>query len=320
MKLYQTRTLKLFIFVVAIVATDKLIGSILRKLYFTQKSEQKYALTYSLKYCKADILIFGSSQAQHNYISRVIGDSMKMSCYNAGQDGGHSILLQYAQIKIITKRYSPKIIILEFHPDKIVHFDRDYDRLSILLPYYKDYPEIRSLILQRSPFERLKLLSTIYPFNSNIIDIIRFNRVRHGMHKRDDVDGYIPLHEVMNSDMLKTKTAKLVQSNPVVDTNMVNALKNIIRICKEKSISLFIVSSPIYQQIYEKQGLPSSPAMLSLNIIHSESVIYFDYTYDSSIVRHMEFFKDKVHLNDSGAKVFSNKLIIAMKKTLLKSK
>ena len=59
---------------------------------------ENFGDNHALKDCKADILIFGASQAQHNYNPRIIRDSLRMSCFNAGQDGGHSILLQFAQI------------------------------------------------------------------------------------------------------------------------------------------------------------------------------------------------------------------------------
>jgi hypothetical protein len=313
MNLYISRIIKIVIFILLITITDQVVGLILRKLYFNQKTGANHALTYTFRDCKADILIFGASQAQHNFDSRIISDSLKMSCYNAGQDGGHSIILQYAQIKVITKRYSPKIIILDFHPDRVVHFAGDYDRLSILLPYYKDFPEIRSLILLRSPYERVKLMSAIYPFNSNVINIIRFNTNTHAARKQD-FEGYVPLKEVMNIHTLKQKHEVAAQSVSVVDSNMVNALKNIIHICKEKNIFLFIISSPIFHTVNEKQSLPSSVSKMSLDIIHSNKVNYVDFSFDSTFAGHFEWFKDRVHLNDDGAKVFTNKLADMLKK------
>jgi hypothetical protein len=319
-----SRTLKIVLFILIITITDKVFGLILRKLYFSQTAGQNYSLSYVLSQCNSDIIIFGNSRAQHHYDSRIISAALKMSCYNAGQDGGHSIILPYAEIKSITKRYSPKIIILEFSPTGIVHYEGDYDRLSILLPYYQKYPEMRPLILLRGPYERIKLLSSIYPFNSDIVNIIGFNTKNSEAQKRD-FDGYVPLHEVLNANILKPRSEianqAMIRTKSVVDPNMVNALENIIRICRRENITLFIINSPVFHEADE----PISPAFpiekISLDIIHRNQVNYFDFSDNPAFVGHPEWFADKEHLNEEGSRVFSNMLTEILSKTIeIKSK
>ena len=309
------KTTKALVFIAILIVSDQAMGRGLRYLYFHQKTGVQQALTKVFSDVKTDILIFGNSRAQHHYASRILADSLKMSCFNAGQDGGHSILLPYAQMKVITERYSPKIIILEFHPNSIVHYPNDYDRLSILLPYYKEYPELRPFILLRSPLERVKLMSAIYPFNSklntNLMNIIRFYTSMPAI-KKQDYEGYIPIKDkVMNIGMLKPEPEIATQS--VVDPNMVNALKNIIRLCKEKNISLFIVSSPTFHTVNEKQSPPSSASKLSLEIIRKENATYLDFSYDPLFIGKLEWFVDQNHLNDKGAKLFTSMLAERLK-------
>lgn len=301
-----SRVLKIVVFILIIATTDKVLGLIFRKLYFNQTTGQNHSLNYALSDCKADFLIFGNSRAQHHYDTRIISAHLKMSCYNAGQDGGHSLLLSYAQIKIMLERYSPKIIILEFSPTGIVNYPGLYDRLSILLPYYQEYPEIQPLILLKGPYESIKLMSASYPFNSNVINIIRFNTNYHA-ERNQDYEGYVPLKGVLNMGMLKSNSYIGTQS--VVDTNLVNALENIIHLCKEKGISLFLVDSPWFLKVHEKQRPLSFAEKMSLEIIHRNQVNYLDFSADSTFAGHMELFDDGAHLNDKGAKVFSNMLI-----------
>jgi hypothetical protein len=306
------------LFILIITITDKVFGLILRKLYFSQTAGQNYSLSYVLSQCKADIIVFGNSRAQHHYDSRIISAALNMSCYNAGQDGGHSIILPYAEIKSITKRYSPKIIILEFSPTAIVHYEGDYDRLSILLPYYQKYPEMRPLILLRGPYEKIKLLSSIYPFNSDIVNIIGFNTKTRESQKKD-FDGYVPLTEVLNTNLINAKPEILNQliigTKSVVDTNMVSALENIIQICKGKNITLFIINSPIFHEANE-QISPAFPVeKISLDIIHRNQVNYFDLSDNPAFSGHPEWFADKAHLNEQGASVFSNRVTDILSKT-----
>ncbi len=308
----KVQTLRIICFLIVIALADQLAGLVLRKLYFTQNTGLSANLNYSLQDCKADILIFGNSRAQHHYDSRILSDCLQMSCFNAGLDGGHSILLPYAQTKVITERYIPKIIILEFYLDGIAHLAGNYDRLSVLLPYYEKYPELHSIIQLRSPYEKVKLLSAIYPFNSDLIDIIRLNK-KTTLSAKQDFEGYVPLkNKILNAGMLKTVTGILTQ--PVVDTNMVIALKDIIRLCKEKYISLYIFTSPVFHNISEKPGPLSLAAKQSLEIILQNKVNYFDFSFDSSFAEHPEWFDDKVHLNAYGATKYSQMIGELIKK------
>lgn len=316
MKQTSNRIIRIILFLLIIILTDRVFGHILRKLYFNQSAGQNYALTYSLSQCKADILVIGNSRAQHHYDSNIISQALKMSCYNAGQDGGHSIILSYALIKVITERYSPKIIILEFSPTGITHYTGDYDRLSILLPYYHDYPEIHSLIQLRGPFEKIKLISAIYPFNSNIINIIGFNTKAATL--RQAFDGFVPLKEVMNENMLKSDPP-VINQTPVdiksaVDPNMISSLENIIQICKDRNITLFIINSPVFHRVNEILNPDPEITKITLDIIHRNNVNYLDFSNDPAFAGHIELFADKAHLNETGAKMFSHMLVTRLSK------
>ena len=307
------RLLTFLLFIFMMVFFDQIIGLIMRHRYFDQKNN---TLTYDFSQCKNDILIFGNSRAQHHYISKTLSDSLKLTCFNVGQDGGHSILLSYAQIKIITSRYSPKIIILEFDPEAIVHYTGDYDRLSVLLPYYKEYPQIQSIILLRSKFERLKLMSAIYPFNSklntNLMNIIRSFSNTKAFTKQIN-NGYIPLEGVMRNNLLKFKQINTSQTN--VDSNMFNAPKDIINLCSNKNIKLYIFNSPVFHSQKEKKDPPSPAGIKSLEIISHNKIHFVDFSYDSTFMDHSELFKDKAHLNREGAKVYSNLIVKEIKLT-----
>ena len=307
-----SRLIKIVLFIFVIVATDKALGLVLRKLYFNQMAGQDFSINYTLSKCNADVMIFGNSRAQHHYDSRIISAGLKISCYNAGLEGGHSILLPDAEIKVITERYSPRIIILEFSPTGIVHFDGDYDRLSVLLPYYKDYPAIRSFLQLRGPYEKIKLMSSIYPFNSDIINIIGFNTKTQAA-RRQDFEGYIPLNEVLNPEIIKIKpqyvSQSIMRTKSILDTNMVNALENIISICKEKKIALYIINSPVYHTVNEIQTPAYAVAKISLDIIHRNHVDFLDFSDSPAFVGHPELFADEGHLNEKGAKIFSNMVI-----------
>ena len=132
---YQYFLLKSVVLFTIVFVLDYSFGNLLRYFYFKQESGLQYRTTYSIEKTTADILIFGSSRANHHYYPNVFENRMKQSCYNVGRDG-NSVLYHSAVLKGVLKRYSPKIVILDIVYGEFRQNQDSYDRLSSLLPYY----------------------------------------------------------------------------------------------------------------------------------------------------------------------------------------
>jgi hypothetical protein len=92
---YFRFAVSIIILFLILLAFDRVGGAILRHYYFSQTSGSWYRTTYSIDSTRADILVFGSSRANHHYVPEVFEDSLNMSFYNTGQDG-NLILNNYA--------------------------------------------------------------------------------------------------------------------------------------------------------------------------------------------------------------------------------
>jgi hypothetical protein len=287
--------LKLILITVLILVFDFGIGTLLTKYYFSQGSGGYHRTTYSINNTSEDILVFGSSRANHSYVPEIFEDSLSLTFYNTGKDG-NDILYNYAIFKAITQRYSPQIIILDIRPENLAFNAAEYDRLSVLLPYYDDYPEIADIVNLRSRFENIKLISSIYPFNSMILRIAMGNL---GFNKKREQDnkGYVPIFRTMEYeeiDILQNKAS-------MTDKNKVEALKDIASTCQQKDIDLIFVYSPIWYKI------PKSPYdNLISEICTQNKVKWLNLSNDSTFMRNAKYFSDKSHLNDNGARVFSS--------------
>lgn len=298
---------RLLIFFLIVSFTDYIVGYALKHYYFNQINGQSKSLTYVIKDCTADIVIFGPSTAQHHYNSKLIENKLQMTCYNAGIDGGHSILLPNAQIVLLTERYNPKLIIVDMRPDVFASKPSDYDKLSILAPYYEDYIKIRPIICLRNNLEFLKHYSKIYPYNSNIVNILRYNS-KLPSAKKKDINGYIPLFGEMQKTEVLSKN-EFIQNYSKADTNFLNALKNIINICAQKDITLLFVSSPVYNDFITLDYKKLYATKQVIKLLNTEKAIYIDFTNDTTFINRPEYFKDKGHLNNVGAEIFTSKII-----------
>lgn len=289
--------LNLTVLILILFVIDRVAGNITKRFYFSQVAGANYRTTYAMDSTTADILVFGSSRANHHYVPEVFEDSLKMSFYNTGRDGNF-ILYNYAIFKSIISRYTPKVIILDLRPAELAFNPENYDRLSSLLPYYQYHPEIRSIVNLRSKYEKYKLLSSIYPYNSTLLTIL-FSNTEIARTEKSDNNGYVPLFGQMN-DTIPTR-----QKNTEIkfDTINLNALESICAICKTNSIRLVIVHSPIYSIAPD-----SASNVRILNIAQKYNTTFVNYQDNPVFHANASLFKDRSHLNDKGAKIFSSLL------------
>ncbi len=292
---------KIFILIILILILDQLIGETLQHYYFKQIAGAAYRTTYSIDSTNADILIFGSSRANHHYVPGIFEDSLKMSYYNTGRDGNF-LLYSYAIFKAILTRYNPKIVILDINSDELYFNANKYERLSSLLPYYNNHPEIRRIVELRSPYEKYKTFSAIYPFNSMLLTIgignLELNKTR-----KEDIKGYIPLY-----DQMKDTTLHRIENNiTTIDTITINALESMARSCIANHIKFFLVQSPCYAKIDQEY---SSNFFKQLAKKHDFK--YVDFSKDTLFLKNPAYFQDINHLNNGGAIVFSNLLVDIM--------
>lgn len=291
--------LKSFIFLTFLFLLDFTIGSILKYFYFKQESGLLYRTTYAIDSTKAEILIFGASTANHHYYPLSFEERFKMTYYNVGSDGT-SIFYHYSVLKCVLKRYSPKIVILDFNTREFNKDQDSYDRISSLLPYYDNHPEIRSIINLKGPFEKYKLLSKIYPFNSNIFTIAIGNTdLNKTRRNNNDEQGYVPLTRIWNQS-ITTLTLRYE-----LDTNKIAMFKSFIRDCISSNVKLYVVVSPRFVKYTAKD----KSVIIANGILNEFKIPFYDFSGDPYFLNRPELFADMSHLNEKGAKIYSNKVI-----------
>ena len=292
---------KVILFLAILFLLDLAIGRILKYFYYKQESGFLYRTTYALDSTKAEMLIFGSSTANHHYRPVTFEKRLNMSCYNTGRDG-NSIFYNYAILKSVLRRYTPKMAILDFNEEDFKRDQDSYDRITSLLPYYDNNPELRSIILLKSPFEKYKLISKIYPYNSLMFSIgagnAKFNKSREVVR---DENGFVPLSGVWKN-LMKTKSASTKYE---LDTIKINRFKSFIKDCINSKIKLYIFLSPKFIKYkYEDTSI-----MVAKNIAKKYSIPLYNYLNDSLFLYGKDLFFNPGHLNEAGAKIYTDMVI-----------
>jgi len=298
--------IKLTAFLLLAFFFDFLVGGVFHKFYFKQTSGWEYRTKYSIEDTKADILIFGASRAQQQYNPLYFEERLHQTCYNVGRDG-EPIFYYYAVLKGILSRHVPKMIILDIENGVFKESESSYDRISILLPFYKTHPEMRSIIDLRSPYEKFKLQSGIYPYNSMLLKIVKGN-IKSGEKEKEDINGYLPLLRSLNEPPRTVDLSKPYN----LDSNKLACYKAFINECSKANIKLYLVNSPYY---FNSIGKDTSME-IAKDIAYKNSIDFIDFSKDEFFLKSPHLFDDTVHVNLAGSKIFSNKLIdsITLKK------
>ena len=294
-----------FVVIFILSIFDFTIGKTLRYFYFKETSGRQYRTTYSIDSTKADILVFGSSRASHHYVPEVFEDTLKMSFYNTGRDG-NGIFFQLALLKSVLKRYTPRVILLDY-ADNFGIGDKDYDRLSSLLPYYKAHVEIRNIVELKSPYERIKLISEIYPFNSEILSIAIGN-LQINKNRKPDNKGYVALYNEykIKIDSINNPTASALDSNKLM------CFREFIKTAKISGANIAVVYSPLFRKFNTLQEIEICKKYCFL-----EKIPFWDFSKDTSFSNNSRLFQDAYHLNHIGALKLSNLVAKKIKQSQL---
>jgi len=284
---------RIVFFFVAVAIIDVIFGKCCDYMCEHSKSGDSRKINYAVRECNADVLIMGSSRANHHYNPQILSDSLGLSVYNLGIDGSGAILMD-GFYRLITQRYVPKLIIYELTPSFDLYqnpADANNTRyLAQLKPYYKE-DCLKQLFDDVDGRERIKLYSGLYRYNTQFLNLFRSYI---GKGTTDYNNGFLPLKGVM-SDYRPFE----VETDNVVDTLKVKYLIQFIHDCKENGTQLLFVVSPRFGAT---TSIGYQPV---LDICRKEHCDNVDYYCAPEFVSNKEYFKDSYHLNNYGADVYT---------------
>ena len=284
------------IFFAIVVAVDFSLGKVFHYLQSTAGGRTG-AEFYVCEKATEDVIIMGSSRASHHYVPDIISESLGMTCFNAGQDG-NGIILQYGRWKMLSERYTPKLLIYDISTEFDLAENDNMAYVDRLKPF-ACYDAVRNYVADIFPMEKLKLFSKLYCYNYKFIEM--FSDCRQ---KGDKVSktGYIPLYGHIRYEIVQKER---VVSNVVIRQNFEKAyyLEQLVKETKIAGTKLIFVVSPYWKGYGYGKKTYSQIAELSKRY----DVPFIEYI-ESGICNDPENFEDSYHLNDRGARIFTEDL------------
>ena len=305
---------KLAVIIALLWATDLGLGTVLAHFHArTTEGDFGGRINLALRH-PSDLVILGSSRAKHHYIPEIIQGETGWSVMNAGFDA-QTLVCHYGMEQLVLAAYRPKAVVLEIGAEdlKASNLSGARDKLSVLLPYYRTgNAALRELLLQRSPYEYAKLWSRTYPYNSQIMPIVKYT-LSPSSEGGSLSGGYVPYY---GSDLkrivdLKKRQAETRQGQPALPfvepaPELLAVLTSFVRSAEAAGVRPVIVHSPLWMEpgLEDKpqdhliECLAQATASMKVPFLNVSLAAYPE-------LKQPEFFKDTIHLNDTGAKIFS---------------
>lgn len=292
----------LLLLLLLIIVADYIIGKWLEYAYFHIQSGTEYKTIYVMGKAKEDMVLLGSSRAYHHYQPHILENKLGRSIYNGGRDGA-GLLYHYAMYQQLRKNGHTKAILLDMTIDELDKRSVTYEHLNALAPFYNRYPEVRSLLQLRSPYEPIKLKSSLYRFNSLPFYIAVYNR------SSDDAanKGFKPLHNKLNTSLGTLQPSAYTTE---VDTVLLNYFKQLLKEVKNDKVELYVCISPYYIRI--PYPTPSMKKMKELCL--EANIPFMDFSNHPAFMQHPGLFNEPIHLNEDGAIRYSHLLADTLSK------
>lgn len=298
---------KVLFFCLIIVVMDILFGLVMEKVSRQITIGGTGRDNYICDKTRDEIIVLGSSRAEHHYNTQMISDSLGYSCYNAGEDGC-GIILAYGRLLMMQERYTPKTIIYEVTPSfDYLDEGNDYHKYLYKLKRHYGRKGIDSIFWDVDKTERIKMLSGTYRHNSSFLQnlIVYFL----GISADTGIRGYRPLNGEM--DTLKIKKNKIAYDSKngykydAFKLQYINKFLN-----KTNHINLIFVISPMWYNMDTEVLGPIKKKC------EEHDIPLLDFSNNPKYTFNNHFFKDGTHLNADGADEFTRDLIKELRKHL----
>ena len=256
----------------------------------------------------ADVLVIGSSRSSTGIIAGTIGDSLGLKGYNLSYLGSniefHEFILN-TYLKSHIKK--PKIIILGI--DEISEL---IDRETIKFRYDILYPLVKYNLVREELYKREVK-------NEIVGNLFVRHQINHNFTNWNDANIY------SKAPTLICGTSPLVGFEPGFDKSIFDkeevydsslelsiktkTLQRFIAVCNEQKIKLILAVLPNY-------WIPSKSFQNRLKIIVDHKCLIMNYDTLNKQYLNPENFYNSAHLNQSGAKIYTNEVLNYIKKEL----
>jgi hypothetical protein len=280
--------------------------------HFLRQSD-KYAGEYEVwndiydSKANCDIAIYGSSRAFLHISPQILSDSLGVKVYNFGIDG-HNFWLQYLRhLELLKYNKKPKSIILSVDVFTLQK-RKDLYQLDQFLPYMLWNSNIHEYTHSYIGYNCLDYYVPLIRYfgKTYSLTLIQRNIVNGQSNIHCRQNGFWGRDKEWNADLENAKkNQKFYEIN--TDSTSIELFEKFIKECKSNNIDLIFVYTPEFVEGQKFVVNRDQTIKIYKDFSIKYSIDFYDYSNDSMCLE-KKYFYNSLHLNKTGAEIFTRKL------------
>jgi hypothetical protein len=275
--------------IITIVVLAVILDYCYTAIYLQSNKRNKIEYVYNSTAQNYDVVIVGSSRANNHFVSEMF-EQKGLKTFNYGMSGGHLFEADLLLKLMIERKYKIKTVILE--TDLNLSNDKRSETVAAqFLPYIHHSEIIKKHFSNEADFNQLYYI----PFYRyiNFDALIGFREVYKTLsEQRTNVLDKAGYHALGNKK--GNMKNNIVNLNPLLDNKYYEEIK---RICKANNIRFIAVMTPMCENV------------VGMNYFEKVQKAYPEiHNYENAVMEN-KYFSSCGHMNDSGARMFTAKII-----------
>lgn len=275
--------------IIIIIVLAVLLDYAYTSVYLQSNNRNKVDYVYNSKNRNYDVVILGSSRANNHFVSEMFEDK-GFRTFNYGMSGGHLFEASLLLKLMIERKYEIKNLILE--ADLNLSNDHQAEGVSArFLPYIHNSEIVKKHFenevdfneLYYIPFYRYLKYETRIGFREFFFSLI------NKKSKLLDHGGYYALGNKKGN--MKNN---IVNLKPLVHNKYYQEIKSL---CKKNNINFIAVMTPMCENV------------VGMNYFEKVKKAYPEIHNYENVVVENKYFSSCGHMNDTGAKIFTARII-----------
>lgn len=303
----RNRAVQVVAFLAMVVFIDFGLGALLGTLapYADPRSSPIGTLEAARKNMDADMVVLGSSRANHHIHPVILGERLGAEVHNAGVDGQSVLFARAVQELMWANGIRPEAFIMQVEAFDVIAYEPA--RALVAAHYLESTPVTRQTLEREGYNVKVKLTSRAFRLNSLVLQLV-LNRLARNQDQA--TDSYSDLDGTMEgrSDLIVGVPGRWVNRSRAVHPDALGALAELVKSTTEAGSEVFVVTGP-----YLRRG-PVQPAELEALDAIKEVTAAGGGQFLQIDERQFPVFEDPAlyynatHLNGQGAAIFSELL------------
>lgn len=293
-------------FLLGLVVLDQVLGAGLNLLFPRVRTGQSVgSVNQFLSKKNVDLIIFGSSRAQHHFDPRVLGAELGLEAFNAGVDGQGVAYARAVEALLLQRGNTVRLFVLNVDIPDMVR--EDVSRAITLAPFWGENGDVDEILTRSTSSPSLKFLSSSFRFNSRALPLV-MNLVL--AREANLMDGFSPIDRVMqNSEEISIEGDWFRKGAEEMDPFKVSLYRDFLHSAREAGVLVVVAVGPrFWPGEFQQDPRADSIAHLAAVALEEGASFFAVDGYANPVFSDPTKFADPAHLNSEGARLYSELL------------